>query len=145
MSTYIPRGLVVWLVIILAESIHGTLRTIFLQPILGDLQARQVSVISGAILVFAITYIFSNWIKAEKVFQLLTVGVIWVILTVCFEMSLGRLILGYSWDRIFQDYRIADGGFLGFGLLFMALSPVLAAKLHRLIAVRKGDMYAKHN
>lgn len=139
------RGIAAWLVIILAESVHGAFRTIFLQPLMGDLQARQVSVLSGAVLIFVIAYAFSDWVMAKTIYQQLAVGTMWVLLTVCFEVLLGRLILEYSWERIFQDYRITEGGFLGFGLLFMALTPTLAARLRGLAVAWKGVMHAKHN
>jgi hypothetical protein len=48
---------------------------------------------------------------------------------VSFEVGLGRLALGLPWDRITEDYDPARGGFLGFGLLFMAVSPILAARV----------------
>ena len=43
-----PRALVTWLAIIVAESLHGTLRQLFLTPIVGDLPARQIGVFIGA-------------------------------------------------------------------------------------------------
>jgi hypothetical protein len=36
-----------------------------------------------------------------------------------------------SWDRIFSDYRIADGGLMPIGLLVLALAPLLAEKIRR--------------
>jgi len=36
-----PRALAVWLLIVVAESIHGTLRQLFLAPLIGDLPAWQ--------------------------------------------------------------------------------------------------------
>jgi hypothetical protein len=56
-------------------------------------------------------------------------GLLWVLLTVLFEVGLGRLVLGLPWDRNAQDYSITRGRFLRFGLLFMAVSPLLAANL----------------
>ncbi len=61
--------------------------------------------------------------------QLVGVGLLWVVLTVLFEIGLGRLALGLPWDRITEDYDSARGGFLGFGLLLMAVSPILAARV----------------
>lgn len=46
-----------------------------------------------------------------------------------FEIGLGRLALGLSWERITEDYDVTRGGFLVLGLLFMAVSPLLAARL----------------
>ncbi len=126
---FLLRALVVWLVIIAVETIHGILRTLLLVPMMGDFPARQISVFTGSFLIFGVTLFFINWIAAKTTLQLLIVGVLWVALTVIFEITLGRLVLDLSWDRITEDYNIARGGLLGLGLLFMAVSPLLAAKL----------------
>ena len=52
-----------------------------------------------------------------------------MVLTVSFEVGLGRLVLGLPWERITEDYDVTRGGFLGFGLVFMLGSPLLAARL----------------
>ncbi len=99
---------------------------------MGDFSARQISVLTGSLLIFGVTLFFINWIAARTTLQLIVVGVMWVgALTVLFEITLGRLVLDLSWDRITEDYNITRGGLLGVGLLFMALSPLLATRLHR--------------
>jgi hypothetical protein len=50
------------------------------------------------------------------------------VLTVLFEVGLG-LALGYPQARILSDYNVAQGGLMGFGLLFMLFVPSLAAKV----------------
>lgn len=47
-------SIIVWLIIIAAESFHGTLRTLFLEPAIGDFRARQISVFTAALIIFAI-------------------------------------------------------------------------------------------
>jgi hypothetical protein len=123
------RAFLVWLVIIGVESVHGILRTLLLVPLIGDFRARQVSVLTGSVLIFAVAHFCIRWIAATTRFQLLGVGLLWVVLTVLFEIGLGRFGLGLSWDRITEDYVVTRGGMLGFGLLFMAASPWLAARL----------------
>lgn len=59
------------------------------------------------------------------------VGLLWVALTVLFEIGLGRLVLGLSWERLAEDYDPTRGGFVGPGLLFMAAAPRLAAWFRR--------------
>jgi hypothetical protein len=54
----------------------------------------------------------------------------WVVLTVAFEFALGTL-LGLTRDRMLADYDLSAGGFMLFGLLFMLLSPMFAARLRR--------------
>ena len=123
------RALVVWPVIIAAETVHGVLRGLLLVPLVGDLPARQIGVPIGSLIILAVADLFIRWIAAGTRLQLLGVGVLWAALTVLFEIGLGRLVLGLPWERITEDYDPTRGGFLGFGLLFMAVSPLLAAKL----------------
>jgi hypothetical protein len=124
------RALVVWIVIILAETVHGVLRELFLTPLVGDLPARQFGVAVGSLIVFAIALTFTRWLGARELQTQLAVGLLWVVLTVAFELALGTL-LGVPRERVLADYDVAQGGFLGVGLLFMLLVPALAAGLRR--------------
>jgi len=125
------RAFLSWFLIIIAESLHGTVRQLFLAPVLGDLPARQIGVLIGSLLIFGIAWWSIFWIGAQTFKKQLNTGLAWVVLTVLFELLLGKL-LGYSWERMLSDYQLREGGFMGFGLLFMLFSPALAAKLRRL-------------
>lgn len=126
------RALAVWGAIIVAESVHGTLRTLFLEPVLGGPQARRLSVFTGALLIFLVTLLLIRWIGARSPGRLLTVGSMWVLLTVAFELALGRLVLGLPWARILEDYDLPSGGLMGLGLLFMLFAPLIAARVRGL-------------
>ena len=123
------RGIVIWSVLISAEIVHGIVRGILLRPYVGDLRARQIGVFSGSIVFFAIALAFVRWIGATRASQLLEVGALWLVLTAVFEVSFGRFVLGYSWERIRSDYDPSEGGLLPIGLLLLALSPYVAGKL----------------
>ena len=126
---FLIRAFTVWLVIIAAETVHGILRGVLLVPLVGDIPARQIGVLAGSLLIFGLAYLFIRWIAARTKLQFLAVGLLWVMLTVLFEIGLGRLVLGLPWERITEDYDVTRGGFLGLGLLFMAAAPRLAAWL----------------
>ncbi len=128
MTTLVRRALVVWAILIVAESVHGTVRELWLKPVLGDLRARQVCVFTGMVIILGIAYRFIQWIQADTPRTRWFVGLLWVALTLSFEVSLGRLVLGYSWERLFEDYDVTRGGLLSFGMLVLLLSPHLAAK-----------------
>jgi len=121
------RATWVWMLIILAESLHGIIRNVFIAPQLGDLRARQLGVPVGSVIVFVIGWLTSRWMGAATRRAQLVVGLYWVVLTVIFEVALGRAT-GASWDRIFSDYNPARGGFMLLGLAFMALTPMLTAR-----------------
>jgi hypothetical protein len=127
--TLLLRAFAVWLVIIAVETVHGILRTMLLVPLVGDLPARQIGVLVGSFLIFAVACLCIRWIAATTKLRLLGVGVLWTVLTVLFEIGLGRLVLDLPWDRITEDYDLTRGGFLVLGLLFMAVSPLLAARI----------------
>jgi hypothetical protein len=118
------------MLIILAETLHGLAREIFIAPVLGDLRARQVGVFIGCVLILLIAWPTARWVGARTTRTQLWVGAYWVALTLAFEFALGRA-LGASWERIFEDYNPARGGFMMLGMVFLFLSPMLAARLRR--------------
>lgn len=121
------RALAAWLLIVVAESIHGTLRQLFVAPVIGDLPARQIGVPIGCAIIFAIAWLCIRWIGARALAQQLKAGLVWVVLIAAFEFGLGTA-LGYTRERMLADYDLAAGGFMGFGLLFMLFAPALAAR-----------------
>ena len=126
---YLVRALAVWLLIVFAESVHGTLRQLFLAPLIGDFAARRIAFFIALLLIFLITYFSIRWISAPNVKSLFAVGLMWTVLMTLFEFGLGLFVMNYSWERMFEDYNISRGGLMGFGLLFMIFTPWLAAKL----------------
>lgn len=134
-NMYLFRAFLVWLIIIFAESIHGTLRQLFLAPLIGDFPARRIAVFTGMLLIFIITYFFIRWIAAPTVKSLLAIGIMWMILTIMFEFGLGFFVFSYSWERMFEDYNLSRGGLMGFGLLFLVFVPLIAAKLRGLLNI----------
>ena len=124
------RATLIWMLIILAETLHGMVREIFIAPVLGDLHARQVGVFVGCVLIFVIAWLTARWMGARSTRAQLAVGAFWVMLTLAFEIALGRAI-GASWDRILEDYNPARGGFMILGMAFLFLAPMLAAKWRR--------------
>jgi len=129
------RALLVWLLLMVVESVHGTLRALLLTPILGDILARRLGVLTGAVLIVIITLLTIRWIGATRMGHLLGIGLLWVALTVVFEIALGRLIMNLDWSRIASDYDLRQGGLMPLGLLFMLLAPGIAARLKRIHGV----------
>ena len=135
---YLVRAFAVWLLIMFAESVHGTLRQLFLAPIVGDFASRRITFFVGMLLIFVITYFFIRWIRVETFLSLFAVGLLWAILTLLFEFGLGFFVLGYTRERMLEDYDVSRGGLMGFGIAFMIFAPVLAAKLRGFKLKRKA-------
>lgn len=122
------RAMAVWLLIMLTETLHGTARIFLLVPILGDFRARQITVFTGALLIFTVASLLIKWIKPLNTVQCYIIGLLWVSCTVAFEISLGVLAFNMSWQRIAEDYNLLQGGLMPLGLLLMFLTPLAAAK-----------------
>jgi hypothetical protein len=129
---HLVRGVLVWLVIMFAESVHGTLRQLFLAPAVGDFTARRIAFFTGMLLIFLITYLLVRWIGAPAPGSLFVIGALWAVLTLAFEFGLGFLVLGYTRERVFEDYDVSRGGLMGFGIAYMVFVPYLAARLRGL-------------
>jgi hypothetical protein len=130
------RAIAVWLGLVGAEIVHGILRSIFLMPRVGDKRARQIGVFSGSAMNLGITCLFIRWIGARTIRVLVGLGVVWVVLTVVFEVTFGRLVMRSSWQRLRSDYDLAHGGLLPLGLVALAGSPLVAARLRRMEFIR---------
>ena len=124
------RALLVWLVIIAAETVHGILRQLLLTPVVGDVAARQIGVVIGSLIVLAVAVVFARWLCAKTLREQLAVGIAWVALTVAFEIALGA-VLGFTPERMLADYDLSAGGLMALGLLFMLAAPALAGRLRR--------------
>lgn len=135
----LQRSFAVWLVIIAVETIHGVVRALFLAPYLGDFRARQITVFTGSLLILMISCLFIRWLHATTRKSLLEVGLVWLALTLLFEVSLGRFALGLSWENLASDYDIFRGGLLPVGLVVLTLAPLIAASLRGLKKDRAGS------
>ena len=127
------RALAVWGILIVAEIIHGIARGILLVPHVGEFRSSQIGVFTGSLIILAIVLVFVRWIGAAQPYQLLGIGGLWLGLTLAFEFLFGYFVAGASWERLAADYNLLEGGLLPFGMLVLALSPLIAAKIRGII------------
>lgn len=136
LSKILLRGFLVWLVIVFAESLNGTAREFFLKPLVGDVRARQISFFTAMLIILTIAIFIVRWIRASNVFQMLAVGLLWAVLTFCFELLLARFVMNISWEKFFADYNIFAGGLMTIGLLFLIFAPLIAMKIREYIFLK---------
>ena len=125
----IGRAMLVWLLMMAVETVHGVLRNRFLVPVIGAVGASQIGVLIGSALILGIAILTIGWIHPASERALLTIGAMWLILTLAFEFGLGRA-LGRSWTGLLADYDLTRGGLLSIGMVVLALSPWIATHFH---------------
>lgn len=79
----------------------------------------------------AVSYFALGRFPVKSNTALLSIGFIWLVLTIMFELFLGKVVLGVSWSIILSDYRLDRGRLMPIGLIVMALSPLIANQLRR--------------
>jgi hypothetical protein len=127
------RSVAVWFVLMGAEFAHGIARAIWLVPLVGDFRSRQIGVFTGSIINLTIAALFVRWVHPMRVADALSVGIMWLILTLTFEIAFGRVVMHASWQRIGSDYDLTHGGLLPIGLLLLALAPLITAKVRNIL------------
>src|SRR5690349_1027866 len=105
------RGLLVWLLIMLVETIHGVLRGLLLVPHFGEEAAGRMGWPVGAVLVLAISFACIRWTRLHATAQLLRLGAIWAVLTFLFEVAIGAM-RGLSVGAILAEINPVEGGLM---------------------------------
>ncbi len=122
----IGRALLVWVLMMAIETVHGVLRNRFLVPAIGEVGASQIGVLIGSALILTIAILTIDWIHPTTERALLTIGALWLLLTLAFEFGVGHA-LGRPWAALLADYDLSRGGLLSVGMVLLALSPLIAA------------------
>jgi hypothetical protein len=110
---------------ILIGLFNGVMREATYGKTLTPLRAHQVSTLTGSIL-FGL-YIWGLTLRwgLESAQQALIIGSIWLLLTVLFEFSFGRLVVKHSWSQLLGDYNLLAGRVWILVLIWIAIAPLV--------------------
>ena len=133
MTTIRLKAFSIWLLIAVAEVLHGILRVRLLNRRVGDHRARQIAVFTGSGIILVIAWVTAPWLGAASSGQLLGVGFLWLTLMLSFEIAFGRLVFHATWERITAAFDFRKGGLLSIGMAVLLVAPLLVAKLLSLV------------
>jgi hypothetical protein len=85
------RGLLVFLGIMTAETLHGVLRNLLLAPRTGEETGSWVAWFTGMGIVLLISTLSIGWTGLRQPKDLLGLGAVWAVLTAAFELTIGWL------------------------------------------------------
>ncbi|MBI1921018.1 MAG: hypothetical protein HYS23_08055 [Geobacter sp.] len=122
----------IWASFIPIAIMNGLLREKCLAPLIGQRLALPLSGISGSILFFLLTYLTLPWLGPLKPRHYRLIGLAWLVMTVLFEILIGRLVAHKSWGELLQAYDPTTGNLWLLVLLVIAVSPYIAAKMRRI-------------
>lgn len=127
------RGLALWLAFMAIESLAGAAREAWLAPAVGSVRARQVGAVAGILIILVLAVASAPWFcggRPPPTRRLLALGGLWVVLTLGFEVLVGRAMLGHwPWARMAEDFDPRRSGLMAFGLLALAVAPLVSARV----------------
>jgi len=123
------KSLLAWLLILGFAVANGALREAVLIPSLGKSTGL---VLSGILLSLVIAFVAHAFVRLGKGVtppQGMRVGVLWLFLTLIFELGFGRLAQHKSWSELLDAYTFKDGNLWPVVLLAVLVAPYVAALL----------------
>ncbi|PLY14210.1 MAG: hypothetical protein C0628_04460 [Sulfurimonas sp.] len=109
--------------IALAETINGILRVKFLYKKIGIKKAKITSFLIGSIVIITLNLILVPWISPQTVVDAFFIGFIWMSMMIAYDLYVGKVLFRLSWKKIFEDFNILKGNFLGIGMGFIFVLP----------------------
>jgi len=98
-----------WFGMMVLAVANGGVRDGLYKRRVGELAAHQIStVILLALLTLYLWFVATRWpIRSAR--QAWTIGLMWLVMTLAFELLIGRFVAGNPWDRALHDYNILAG------------------------------------
>ena len=98
----------------------------------SELAAHQISTVTAIVLTGIVVWLFQRIWPFNSVHQAWTIGLLWFVMTILFEIGFGHLVAGYSFSRLFADYNLLQGRVWSLFLVWVAVMPYLFFKLSHL-------------
>ena len=132
MAVILTKATGIWLLLMVAAVINGIVRDVLLYPLLGA-YALPASGVLLSLLVFVITFLLAPLMGTQSGRTWIMIGLLWVIMTLCFEYLFAYLVMDRTWGEIGQVFNPASGNLFLLALISALLSPRLAAGLRGLV------------
>jgi hypothetical protein len=119
----------IWLLILVCAVLNGALREAVLLPAFDKPVAFVASGLLLSLLIVAVSLLLVPRIGVLDSSRALRIGALWLLLTLVFEFSFGRLVQGRTWAEIVEAYTFRDGNIWPLVLVVTLLAPLIAVRL----------------
>lgn len=118
-----------WFALVAVGVTNGVVREMTYGRLIPELRAHQLSTLMGMVLSGTAVWVFARYFPIESERTAISVGVIWLALTIAFEFGFGRYVAGHSWKKLLSDYNLFAGRLWLLFLVWLLLLPYLVYKL----------------
>ena len=124
----LPRSILVWLVILSVAFANGALRELWLIPRVGAGTGHVVSTLILSAAILLVSWRAIRWIRPASPREAWGIGIVWLGLTLTFELIAGHYLFGVPWNQLLADYNLSQGRIWVLVLVTTVSAPRLAAR-----------------
>jgi hypothetical protein len=119
----IPHYTVSWIGMVIIAIMNGVIRDALYARRLGELTAHQLSTFTLLVLSALYLWLLGLAWKITSPSEALSIGLIWLGLTVAFEFLFGHYVVKHSWTRLLRDYNLLKGRIWILILIWITIAP----------------------
>ena len=123
------KDVLLWLPMIGLAFLNAALRELVLRKYFSELRANQLSTLTLMILCSVYGLMIFSLLNIPDAGRALLVGMVWMVLTICFEFALGKF-MKQSWAQLFEQYNLKRGQLWPVFLMYILLLPFLLYLVH---------------
>jgi hypothetical protein len=120
-----------WIPMVLIAIANGFLRESSYGKRMSELHAHQISTLSGILLFSVYIWVVIRIWRPDTSEQAITIGLIWLGLTVAFEFLFGHYVAGQPWSKLLYDYNIFAGRVWVVVLIWVTVAPYVFYRLQK--------------
>lgn len=128
-ATVYLKAAALWSAILVLAILNGILREKMLVPALGGVAGFIASGIILSVCIFFVAFAAVPWYGQLTSRRWLSVGLLWLLLTLVFEFSFGWFVQHKTWPELLDAYTFQGGNIWPIDLATTFVSPWLAAKV----------------
>ena len=117
-----------WIGMVIIAIMNGVIRDAVYGKSLGELTAHQISTFTLIVLSGLYLWLLGLAWNITSPGQAITIGLIWLALTVAFEFLFGHYVVKHPWDRLIHDYNILKGRIWILVLIWITIAPYVFHK-----------------
>jgi len=114
-----------FIIIAFSETINGIFRVKYLHKKFKKKFARIFSFFTGLSMIILLSLIFVPWINPKTDLQAFSIGFIWAINIVLYDVLIGRFAFKLTWSKILDDFNLFKGNLLPIGIVIIMILPYI--------------------
>jgi hypothetical protein len=126
------KYLTAWFVMLLASVANGAIRDFTYGKHMDELTAHQLSTVGSVLLLGIVIWGFVRLYPPSSGKKAISIGLLWMALTVAFEFLFFHYVGGHSWSELVANYNVLKGRVWVFVLAWVAIAPYGFSRLNRL-------------